>query len=95
MERYIGHITIGGRTITNLRYANDIVLIANTLRNLQELVDRVRAESQKAGLFLNAKKKKVMKGLRQTAEGEEHQNNYINGEKIENAKQFTPILGQL
>ena len=89
LEGYIGDITVGGRTITNLRYADDIVLIANTLPKLQELVDRVRAESEKAGLFLKAKKTKVMKVLRQAAEGEEHRNIRINGDKIESAKQFT------
>ena len=95
LEGHIGDITIGGRTITNLRYADDIVLIANSFPKLQELVDRVRAESEKAGLFLNAKKTKVMKVLRQAAEGEEHQNIWINGEKIENAKRFTYLGADL
>ena len=80
LEGYIGDITIGGRTVTNLRYAYDVVLIANTLRKLQELVDRVRTESEKAGVLLNAKKTKDIKVLKQTAEGEEDQNIWINGE---------------
>ena len=75
--------------MTNLRYADDVVLIANTLPKLQELADRVRTEGEKASLFLNAKKTKVMKVLRQAAEGEEDQNIWINGEKNENVKQFT------
>ena len=77
------------RTVTNLRHADDIVLIANTLPKLQELIDRVRAECEKADLFLNAKKIKVMKVLREAAAGEEHQNILINSEKNENVKQFT------
>ena len=88
LEGYIGDITIGGRTVINLRYADDLVLIANTLPKLQELVDRVRTESEKAGLFLNVKKTKVKKVLRHATEGEEDQNIWINGEKIENEKQF-------
>ena len=45
-------------------------------------------------MFLNAKKTKVMKVLRQAAEGEKHQNIWINGKKIENIKQFT-YLGEV
>ena len=75
--------------MTNLRYADDVVLIANTLPKLQELADRVRTEGEKVSLFLNAKKTKAMKVLRQAAEGEEDQNIWINGEKNENVKQFT------
>ena len=32
-----------------------------------------------------------MKVLRQVAEGEKHQNTWVNGEKIENIKQFTYV----
>ena len=45
LEGYMGDITIGGRTVTNLRYADNMVLIANTLPKPQELVDKVRTES--------------------------------------------------
>ena len=63
--------------------------IANTLPKFQELVDRVRTESEKAGLFLHAKTKNIMNVLRQAAEGEVDRTTCINGEKIENVKKFT------
>jgi len=45
---------IGGRVINNLRYADDVVLIATTEKGLQELVEtRVFTASMKAGLSIN------------------------------------------
>ena len=41
LENWNGGLKIGGITINNLRYADDIVLIAETAEELQELVDRL------------------------------------------------------
>jgi hypothetical protein len=41
LENFNGGILIGGRRISNLRYADDIVLIASSVQELQELVDRI------------------------------------------------------
>ena len=70
-----------------------MVLIAKTLPKLQELVDRVHTESEKAELYLNAKKK-VMKIKRHAADNENDQNIWITNEKIENVQQFI-YLGAL
>ena len=61
LENHEGSIKVGGHNITNLRYADDVVLIAGSMDELQNLVNRVKTESEKAGLLLNAKKTKVMK----------------------------------
>ena len=61
LDNFEGSITIGGRTVNNLRYADDVVLIAGSMQELQELVNRVVWKSEKAGLFLNVDKTKVMK----------------------------------
>ena len=53
-------IKIGGRNINNLRYADDTTLLAETEEGLKMLLDRVKQESEKAGLRLNIKKTKVM-----------------------------------
>ena len=45
--------------ITNLRYADDIILLATSEAELQELVDRDRA-SRKYSLLINVDKTKVM-----------------------------------
>ena len=36
-----GGLQIGGRVVTNLRYADDIILLATSEAELQELVDRL------------------------------------------------------
>ena len=51
---------VGGVNINNLRYADDTALIAESELELQELVDKVRAESEKMGLRMNVKKTKTM-----------------------------------
>ena len=62
-EALDGHnigLRIGGRVINNLLYADDVVLIATSLEDMQELVDRVRASNEKVGLLINTDKTKVM-----------------------------------
>ena len=49
-------IKINGRNIHHNRYADDTVLIADSEKELQHLVDKVEAESERLGLQLNVKK---------------------------------------
>jgi hypothetical protein len=60
LENWNGGFKIGGITINNLRYADDIVLIAETAEELQELVDRLVQEGTNYNLLLNVAKTKVM-----------------------------------
>ena len=52
-------ITIAGRNINNLRYADDTVLMAESLE-LKSLLMKVKEESEKVGLNLNIQKPKIM-----------------------------------
>ena len=49
-------IKIAGRNINNLRYADDITLMAETEEKLKSLLMKVKEESAKAGLTLSIKK---------------------------------------
>ena len=60
LDGYEGQVSIGGRQITNLRYADDTTLIARTAAELQDLIERVKKTSEEYGLLLNVKKTKVM-----------------------------------
>ena len=53
-------IKIAGRNINNLRYADDITLIAESEEELTSLLMKVKEESEKAGLKLNIQKAKIM-----------------------------------
>jgi len=55
-----GGLQIGGRIVTNLRYADDIILLATSETELQELVDRLDRVSRKYSLLINVDKTKVM-----------------------------------
>ena len=49
-------IKIAGENINNLRYADDITLMAESEEELNSLLMRMREESDKADLKLNVKK---------------------------------------
>ena len=46
-------IKIVGRNISNLRYADDTTLVAESKEELKNLLMKVKEESQKVGLKLN------------------------------------------
>ena len=53
-------IKIAGRNINNLRYANDTTLMAESKKELNNLLMNMKEESEKAGLKLNIEKTKIM-----------------------------------
>ena len=53
-------IKIAGRNINNLRYADDTTLMAESEEALNNLLMKVKEESEKAGLKLNIQKMKIM-----------------------------------
>ena len=60
LEGFGGGLRIGGRIINNLRYADDIVLIATSPEELQEIVNRVEKAAEQFNLKINVGKTKVM-----------------------------------
>ena len=56
-------IKIVGRSINNLRYADDTTIMAESKEELKSLMMRVKEESEKAGLKLNIKKKKTQQSM--------------------------------
>ena len=53
-------IKIAGRNIRNLRYADDITLMAESEEELKSLLMKVKEESEKVGLKFNIQKMKIM-----------------------------------
>ena len=53
-------IKIAGRNISNLRYADDTTLMAESEEKIKSLLMKVKEESEKAGLKLNTQKMKIM-----------------------------------
>ena len=53
LEEAQAGIKIAGRNISNLRYADDTTLMAETEEELKSLLMKVKEESEKVGLKLN------------------------------------------
>ena len=53
-------IKISGRNISNLRYADDTTLTAESEEELKSLLMKVKSESEKAGLKLSIQKTEIM-----------------------------------
>ena len=53
-------IKIAGRNISNLRYADNTTLMAESEEELKSLLMKVKEESEKVGLRLNIQKTKIM-----------------------------------
>ena len=60
LEEAQAGIKIAGRNITNLRYAYDTTLMAESREELKSLLMKVKEESEKVGLKLNIQKTKIM-----------------------------------
>ena len=60
LEEAQAGIKIAGRNISNLRYADDTTLMAESEEKLKSLLMKVKEESEKVGLKLNIKRTKIM-----------------------------------
>ena len=77
-------IKIAGRSISNLKYADDTTLMAESEKELKSLLMKVKEESEKVDLKLNIQKTKIMaSGLITSWQ--------IDGETVETVTDF--ILG--
>ena len=80
----IKHITIAGRNINILRYADDTILMAESEEEVKSLLMKVKEESEKVDLKLNIQKTEVMASGPITSW-------QIDGETVETVSDF--ILG--
>ena len=86
LEEAEAGIKIARRNISNLRYAHDTTLMAESEEELKSLLMKVKKKSEKVGLKLNIQKTKVMVSGPITSWE-------IDGETVETVSEF--ILGGL
>ena len=60
LEETQAGIKVAERNINHLRYADDTTLMAESEKELNSLLMKVKVESEKVGLSLNIQKKKIM-----------------------------------
>ena len=81
LEEAQAGIKIARRNISNLRYADDTTLMAESEEELKSLLMKVKEESEKVGLKLNIQKTKIMASSPITSW-------HIDGETIETMTDF-------
>ena len=74
-------IRVAGRNTSNLRYADDTTLMAESEEELKSLLMKVKEESEKGGLKLNIQKTKIMSPIAITSWE-------IDGETMETVRDF-------
>ena len=79
-----GTISIGGRTITNLRFADDIDGLAGKENELENLVQRLDETSSKFGMEISAEKTKLMTNTSQPLTNKIT----VSGQELESVDQF-------
>ena len=79
-------IKIAGRSTSNLRYADDTTVMAESEEELKSLLMKLKEKSEKVGLKLNIQKTKIMASSPITSW-------QIDGETVETVSDF--ILGGL
>ncbi|CAH2267750.1 jg15167 [Pararge aegeria aegeria] len=78
-------ISINGKTLNNIRYADDTILIADSLEGLQNIVNSVASVSAEYGININTKKTKFMEISRTP---ELINSLYLNGQVLERVSKF-------
>ena len=81
LEETQAGIKIARRNINNLRYADDITLVAESEEELKSLLMKVKEKSEKVGLKLNIEKTKIMASVLITSW-------QIDGETMETVRDF-------
>ena len=84
LEDHEGTVSIGGRTITNLRFADDIDGLAGEKEELEKLVERLDKASRAYGMEISAEETKLMTNNTSGINTETK----VNGQKLETVTSF-------
>ena len=84
LENHESTVSIGGRTITNLRFADDIDGLVGEEEELANLVERLDKASTAYGMEISAKKTKLIKNNTTGI----HTEIKVNGQRLETATSF-------
>ena len=91
LKNYESKVSIGGRQLCNLRFADDIDLIGRTEKELQELTTRLEKSASAFGMEISSEKSKILVNSNTETKTT---NIIMNGEILEEVKEFK-YLGAL
>ena len=78
-------INTNGQNITNIRYADDTIILAESEQQLQSMIDKLDATCEQYGMTMNAKKTKTMI-VEKTPEKQCEVN--VKGQRLTQVKQY-------
>jgi len=84
-------ISVGGRIIKTIRYADNKAVLANSQKGLQQLMHNLNKVTREFGMKINVKKTKVMCI---SHKGNNKLKIYVDGQQVEQVSQFR-YLGSL
>ena len=84
LQDFNSTVSIGGRTISNLRFADDIDLMGGSNHELQDLTDRLTTRSGAYGMEVSNEKSKVMANSVHNTHAQIH----MNGQQLEEVDAF-------
>jgi len=82
-------VRMNGQIVNNLRFADDIDLIAETMEDLQEITDKVNENSKRFGLEINKQKNESCGCGEEALQGEDKSREY----KLEQVSNFVYLSG--
>ena len=85
LDNHEGTVSIGGRAITSLRFADDLDGLAGEEEELAKLVERLDKASAAYGMEISAKKTTLMTNITSDIDAEIK----ITGQKLETVTRFT------
>src|SRR6476661_4071843 len=94
MEEVDGGVRIGGEQITDVKFADDQGMVADTAEGLQNIMDALSRTGERYDMKINVKKTKVMRVRKKISVNDQPMHIVINGVVVEQVKQFR-YLGSL
>ena len=82
-------VRVNGQIVNNLRFADDIDLIAETMEDLQEITDKVNENSKRFGLEINKQKNESCGCGEEALQREDKSREY----KLEQVSNFVYLSG--
>ncbi|GFO47102.1 endonuclease-reverse transcriptase [Plakobranchus ocellatus] len=82
LEDHCGTVSIGGRPITNLRFADEIDGLAVNACELASLLEQLEKASSNFGMEINAEKTKIMTNSKEPSKKEIKINDHITNEEV-------------
>jgi len=87
LDSFEGNVRVGGGDISNLRFVDDIDLIAGSMKELAELTERLDKSASAFGMEISAEKSKIMV-IPATNENNNNIPKTVNGSKLQSVKSF-------